>query len=61
MNQNQNPSQKKGIEAGEEEEEEEEEEVVVVVKKSASNNRVARKWTRRTWRAGDGDTALVSN
>ena len=49
MNQNQNPSQKKGIEAGEEEEEEEEEEeVVVVVKKSASNNRVARKWTRRT-------------
>ena len=46
MNQNQNPSQKKGIEAGEEEEEEEEE-VVVVVKKSASNNRVARKWTRR--------------
>ena len=47
MNQNQNPSQKKGIEAGEEEEEEEEE-VVVVVKKSASNNRVARKWTRRT-------------
>ena len=48
MNQNQNPSQKKGIEVGEEEEEEEEEvEVVVVVKKSASNNRVARKWTRR--------------
>ena len=44
MNQNQNPSQKKGIEAGEEEEEVE---VVVVVKKSASNNRVARKWTRR--------------